>query len=98
VKLKGIEMHHTSDYGKYHHHHLTIGDVGMHHHHHQTMAAGFTHLDHYDPVMEMSNDCHFNPEYWSPPYKNGSTPMKEMEGNTMEGRFINNFNNFIRVS
>lgn len=51
-----------------------------HHHHHQTQTIA----DNYDNVLNlnMNNDYHHYPsDYWN--YKNGSTPMKEMEGETI---------------
>jgi hypothetical protein len=39
-------------------------------------------MEHFDNVLNlnMSNDYHYGMEYWNGSYKNGSTPMKEMEG------------------
>jgi hypothetical protein len=51
--------------------------MNMNAHHHVPSAS-----DHYDNVLNlnMNNDYHFNSDYWNSSYKNGSTPMKEMEG------------------
>lgn len=40
------------------------------------------HMEHFDNVLNlnMNNDFHYGVEYWNGSYKNGSTPMKEMEG------------------
>lgn len=40
------------------------------------------HMEHFDNVLNLnlSNDFHYGMEYWNGSYKNGSTPMKEMEG------------------
>jgi hypothetical protein len=40
------------------------------------------HMEHFDNVLNlnMNNDYHYGMEYWNGNYKNGSTPMKEMEG------------------
>jgi hypothetical protein len=40
------------------------------------------HMEHFDNVLNlnMNNDYHYGVEYWNGSYKNGSTPMKEMEG------------------
>lgn len=42
------------------------------------------HMEHFDNVLNlnMNNDYHYGVEYWNGSYKNGSTPMKEMEGET----------------
>jgi hypothetical protein len=52
-------------------------------------------IESYDPVIDMANaslhsqicrtenlgaECHYTGDYWTMTYKNGSTPMKEMEG------------------
>ena len=60
---------------------LNDGNIAMnmniHQHHH---SNGVT--DHYDNVLNLnlSNDYHYGTDYWNSSYKNGSTPMKEMEG------------------
>lgn len=62
-------MQMSADAMNSHHHHL---------HHHPTAVA-----EHFDNVLNlnMNNDYHqFNADYWNTSYKNGSTPMKEMEG------------------
>lgn len=69
-------MHH-SDFR----HHLTTGitDGAFTPVSHMSMFP--PHHEHgYESSMEITNDYHFNADYWSAPYKNGSTPMKEMEG------------------
>lgn len=40
------------------------------------------HMEHFDNVLNlnMNNEYHYGMEYWNGSYKNGSTPMKEMEG------------------
>lgn len=47
-------------------------------------------MDHFENVLNLNmvTDYHYNPEYWSSAYKNGSTPMKEMEGRFLVGRRI----------
>lgn len=45
-----------------------------------------TMIDHFDPIIDMSTECHYNPDYWMQ-YKNGSTPMKEMEGIYVQFRY-----------
>lgn len=42
------------------------------------------HMEHFDNVLNlnMNTDYHYGMEYWNGSYKNGSTPMKEMEGET----------------
>lgn len=53
-------------------------NMNIHHHHHSTVPS-----EHFDNVLNlnMNNDYHqFNSDYWNTSYKNGSTPMKEMEG------------------
>lgn len=50
------------------------------------------HMEHFDNVLNlnMSNDYHYGVEYWNSSYKNGSTPMKEMEGEikTRSGAYL----------
>lgn len=62
------------DYSK----HMQISDGGI------TMTSLNLNqsMDHYDSALNlnMTTDYHYNPEYWPTAYKNGSTPMKEMEG------------------
>jgi hypothetical protein len=58
---------------------MQMSDVGM------TMNMNAQHsMEHFDNVLNlnMNNDYHFGAttEYWNSSYKNGSTPMKEMEG------------------
>jgi len=60
---------------------LNDGAMNMNiHHHHQVNSA----VDHYhDNVLNLNlnNDYHhYGADYWNSSYKNGSTPMKEMEG------------------
>lgn len=40
------------------------------------------HMEHFDNILNLnlSNEYHYGMEYWNGSYKNGSTPMKEMEG------------------
>lgn len=59
---------------------MSDGSIAMNivHHHVPT--------EHFDNVLNlnMNNDYQqFNPDYWNSSYKNGSTPMKEMEGEQM---------------
>ncbi|CAO1408333.1 unnamed protein product [Diamesa serratosioi] len=63
-------MNHT-DYNK----HIQMSDGGI------SMAMSQHSIDHFESVLNlnMGTDYHYNPEYWSTAYKNGSTPMKEME-------------------
>ena len=54
-------------------------NMNIHHHHHHANTA----TDHYDNVLNLNlnNDYHhYGADYWNSSYKNGSTPMKEMEG------------------
>lgn len=54
-------------------------NMNIHHHHHHTNVAA----DHYDNVLNLNlnNEYHhYGSDYWNSSYKNGSTPMKEMEG------------------
>lgn len=59
------------------HGHMQINDAAM-----AMNVNAQHHMDHFENVLNlnMSNDYHYGMEYWSGPYKNGSTPMKEMEG------------------
>lgn len=59
------------------HGHMQISDGGMA----MNMNAQH-HMEHFDNVLNlnMTNDYHYGVEYWNGSYKNGSTPMKEMEG------------------
>lgn len=46
-----------------------------------TISGSLSHFDHFDATpMEIVHDYHINLDYWNTAYKNGSTPMKEMEG------------------
>lgn len=55
-------------------------------------------MDHFENVLNLNmvTDYHYNPEYWTTAYKNGSTPMKEMEGRLLTGfkSFIDHSENF----
>lgn len=57
--------------------HMQMSDGGMA----MNMNAQH-HMEHFDNVLNlnMNNDYHYGMEYWNGSYKNGSTPMKEMEG------------------
>lgn len=57
--------------------HMQMSDGGMA----MNMNAQH-HMEHFDNVLNlnMNNDFHYGMEYWNGSYKNGSTPMKEMEG------------------
>jgi hypothetical protein len=61
------------------HGHMQINDVGM-----STMNMNsHHHMEHFDNVLNLnmnSSDYHYGVDYWNNSYKNGSTPMKEMEG------------------
>lgn len=61
------------------HGHMQINDAGNGH---AIAGMAMNHMDHFENVLNlnMTNDYHYGMEYWSGPYKNGSTPMKEMEG------------------
>ncbi|XP_070507621.1 T-box transcription factor TBX10 isoform X2 [Chironomus tepperi] len=53
-------------------------NMNIHHHHHHTNVG----TDHYDNVLNLNlnNEYHhYGADYWNSSYKNGSTPMKEME-------------------
>lgn len=71
------------------HGHMQMSDgsiamnMNIHHHHHPATAIASVSSEHFDNVLNlnMNNDYHqFGSEYWNSSYKNGSTPMKEMEG------------------
>ncbi|CRK95025.1 CLUMA_CG008511, isoform A [Clunio marinus] len=58
------------------HGHMQISDAAM------TMNMNSQHhMEHFDSVLNlnMNNEYHYGMEYWNGSYKNGSTPMKEME-------------------
>lgn len=61
------------------HGHMQIIDGGMA----MNMNAQH-HMEHFDNVLNlnMNTDYHYGMEFWNGSYKNGSTPMKEMEGET----------------
>lgn len=56
---------------------MQISDGGMA----MNMSAQH-HMEHFDNVLNlnMNNEYQYAMEYWNGSYKNGSTPMKEMEG------------------
>lgn len=55
------------------------------------LSGSMSHFDHFDSTpMEIVHDYHINLDYWNTAYKNGSTPMKEMQG-------MKNFNRFPSV-
>ena len=64
----------------------------MHHPDYKHLSDGGTSsigmLESYDPVIDMATECHYSTDYWAMPYKNGSTPMKEMEGKYIEFDFF----------
>lgn len=63
------------------HGHMQMSVDAMHHHHHHPAAVVAS--EHFDNVLNlnMNHDYNqFNSDYWNTSYKNGSTPMKEMEG------------------
>lgn len=51
-------------------------------------------MEHFDNVLNlnMANDFHYGMEYWNGSYKNGSTPMKEMEGESQLRDELNRWN------
>lgn len=65
--------------------HMQISDGGMA----MNMNAQH-HMEHFDNVLNlnMNNDYHYGAEYWNGSYKNGSTPMKEMEGEGKLGQLM----------
>jgi hypothetical protein len=65
--------------------HMQISDGGMA----MNMNAQH-HMEHFDNVLNlnMTSDYHYGAEYWNGSYKNGSTPMKEMEGEGELGQLM----------
>ena len=61
---------------------MSDGSIAMNVHHHIPTAISGAASEHFDILnLNMGNDYHqFNVDYWNNSYKNGSTPMKEMEG------------------
>lgn len=59
------------------HGHMQMSDGGMA----MNMNAQH-HMEHFENVLNlnMNTDYHYGVEFWNGSYKNGSTPMKEMEG------------------
>lgn len=68
------------------HGHMQMSDamnMNVHHHHHHHHPISTVSSEQFDNVLNlnMNNDYHqFGTDYWNSSYKNGSTPMKEMEG------------------
>lgn len=66
-------------------------NMNVHHHHHHHSAAIAVASEHFDNVLNlnMNNDYHQfgGGDYWNASYKNGSTPMKEMEGERQMSKF-----------
>jgi hypothetical protein len=64
------------------HGHMQMSDgsaMNMNVHHH--------HADHFENVLNLNMNTdyhHYGTEYWNASYKNGSTPMKEMEGEDVQ--------------
>lgn len=57
-------------------------NMNVHHHHHPIATVS---TEHFDNVLNlnMNNDYQYSADFWNSSYKNGSTPMKEMEGEQM---------------